>query len=52
MEHLHTVAMILLFLAIGLIALKVQLKIQKSDKKSRSSSLLTDTAEQLKKDIT
>jgi hypothetical protein len=33
MEHLHTATMILLFLVVGLVALKVQLKMQKSDKK-------------------
>ncbi len=39
LEHIHTVAMIFLFFGIGLIALKVQLSIQKSKKKDiRSSS--------------
>ena len=38
MEHIHTAAMIFLFLGIGLIALKVQLSIQKSNKKDGRSS--------------
>lgn len=37
MEHIHTAVMVLLFLAIGLIALKVQLKISKSGKKTQHS---------------
>ena len=36
-EHIHTGAMILLFLVIGLVALKVQLQMQKSDKKNKRS---------------
>lgn len=38
MEHIHTAAMIFLFLGIGLIALKVQLSIQKANKKVKKSS--------------
>lgn len=39
MEHIiHTAVMILLFLGIGLVALKVQLSMQKSNKKDRRSS--------------
>ncbi|MFK5987166.1 MAG: hypothetical protein QM479_17290 [Pseudomonadota bacterium] len=35
MEHVHTAAMVLLFLVIGLVALKVQLEIQDSEKKDQ-----------------